>query len=86
MFILYMLIMSISAFTIQPEEHTGKKGIFHECGSRMVLSGSCQPCRKTLAPTSALSEMLLTVMKCPLSSGFSRRQKLPCLSYRTRKF
>lgn len=23
-----MLIMSISAFTIQPEEHTGKKGIF----------------------------------------------------------
>lgn len=26
-----------------------------ECGARMVLSGSCQPCGATLAPTSALS-------------------------------
>lgn len=31
----------------------GRKG--HECGSRMVPSGWCQPCRGTLAPMSALS-------------------------------
>lgn len=36
-----------------PRPSQGKKR--RECGSRTVLSGLCQPCRGTPAPTSALS-------------------------------
>uniref|UniRef100_A0A2I3T0M9 Interleukin 1 receptor type 2 n=1 Tax=Pan troglodytes TaxID=9598 RepID=A0A2I3T0M9_PANTR len=88
MFRLYVLVMGVSAFTLQPAAHTGRsqEKKRHGCGPRTVLCGFCQPCRRTLAPTSALLEMLLTVTKCPLSSECLRIQMLPCRSSHTRKF
>lgn len=60
----------------------------NEIGELFLISFSfifILPCHLLFLFLPFKSEMPLTVTKCPLSSGFLRRQKLPCLSSSTRK-
>lgn len=42
MFFMYLLIVGVSAFTIQPEERTGEKGLFHTKGLACSFSGESE--------------------------------------------
>uniref|UniRef100_G1PC44 Interleukin 1 receptor type 2 n=1 Tax=Myotis lucifugus TaxID=59463 RepID=G1PC44_MYOLU len=66
MLTLYLLMMGVSAFTIQPEERTGKKGLSAGKGlsGEAVAAGSCQDRGKHFK-TSLKVEGEPVVLRCP---------------------